>query len=40
MLQRTDWLKPLGERIVMRPIDELKRKFIAKFKITTEFSPQ
>ena len=40
LLQRTDWLKPLGERIVMRPIDELKRKFISKFKMTTDFSPQ
>ena len=39
LLQRTDWLKPLGERIIMRPIDELKRKFIAKFKMTSDFSP-
>lgn len=39
LLQRTDWLKPLGERIVMRPVDELKRKFIAKFKMTSDFSP-
>ena len=40
LLQRTDWLKPLGERIIMRPIDELKRKFIAKFPLASEYSPQ
>ena len=37
LLQRTDWLKPVGERIVMRPVDELKRKFIAKFPLAAEY---
>lgn len=39
LLQRTDWLKPIGERITMHPIDELKRKFIAKFPLAAEYSP-